>query len=155
MNKMNRSIYSTLRTAVVFCAFTLTLLVAPSIAFDPQEPDAPERRKREPNQLTFTQIDFPGAVATVVFGLNDRGQIVGFFGDAPSVLHGFLLDNGVFTQIDLPGAKLTKAYGINDRGQIVGGFADAGGICMASSWTRMSSRSSISRVHVYLSLGDQ
>ena len=38
MNKMIGNICSTLPTAVVLCAFTLTLWFAPSMAFDPRNP---------------------------------------------------------------------------------------------------------------------
>ena len=47
----------------------------------PKNPAAPNNRSRHQNELTFTQIDVPGAMDTVVFGLNDRGQIVGSFVD--------------------------------------------------------------------------
>jgi uncharacterized membrane protein len=54
-------------------------------------------------------------------GINDAGQIVGFFVGPGE--HGFLLDTGgSFTQIDVPGARSTEAFGINDAGQIVGSF---------------------------------
>ena len=59
--------------------------------------------------------------------INDRGQIVGTYGDAKDTTHGFLLDRGVFTTIDPPGASFTEAVGINDRGQIVGPYLDAEG----------------------------
>jgi probable HAF family extracellular repeat protein len=98
-----------------------------SAAFNPQESGAAEQQRRDRhNELTFTQVDFPVALATVAFNANDRGQIVGAFIDAVGAAHGFLMDKGVFAQIDvdLPEASSTNAIGINDRGQIVGGFAD-------------------------------
>src|SRR5262252_5048535 len=101
-----------------------------SAAFTPQESGAAERQRRRPyNELTFTQVDFPTALATVAFNANDRGQIVGAIIDAVGTAHGFLMDNGVFAQIDvdIPEASNTNAIGINDRGQIVGGFGDPSG----------------------------
>jgi probable HAF family extracellular repeat protein len=76
---------------------------------------------------SFTTIDVPGALYTYPTGINDSGQIVGFYRDASSTLHGFLLDNGSYTTLDVPGAYLTEAYGINDSGQIVGYYEDAAG----------------------------
>jgi probable HAF family extracellular repeat protein len=72
----------------------------------------------------FTPIDFPGALGTVAFGINDRGHIVGSFVDNRGAVHGFLLDDGVFTHIDVPGATLSTGNGITNRGQIVGTFVD-------------------------------
>lgn len=76
----------------------------------------------------FTQIvDVPGASFTDAYGINDAGQIVGFFGNSAGT-HGFLDTGGSFTQIDVPGASGTNAFGINNAGQIVGSFTDSTGI---------------------------
>src|SRR6516225_8913297 len=67
-------------------------------------------------QYTFTTIDVPGARETFPNGINDAGQIVGYYYG-----HGFLLDvDGSYTTIDVPGAHGTYAFGINASGQIVG-----------------------------------
>ncbi len=42
-----------------------------------------------PQSFTFTPLDVPGAFFTEAFGINDAGQIVGWF-DNPSGIHGFL-----------------------------------------------------------------
>ncbi len=39
--------------------------------------------------FVFTPLDVPGATDTIAFGINDAGQIVGFFSDATG-RHGFL-----------------------------------------------------------------
>ena len=39
---------------------------------------------------TFTQIDVPGSDGTLAFGINDSGQIVGYYQDADGYFHGFL-----------------------------------------------------------------
>ena len=63
---------------------------------------------------------------TAAYGINNAGQIVGFFSKADgSVLGGFLLSNGQYTTLDVPGAVLTLPTGINDRGQVVGLYYDA------------------------------
>ena len=62
----------------------------------------------------YTTIDDPvGATAplangTEAFGINNAGQIVGFYHDASGVSHGFLYSGGVYTTIDYPGAKGTE-----------------------------------------------
>jgi hypothetical protein len=69
-------------------------------------------------------IDFPDAGFTVAGALNNRGDIVGWYTlpIAPTVRHGFLLQDGQFTTFDPPGSTFTNALGINDRGDIVGRF---------------------------------
>jgi probable HAF family extracellular repeat protein len=129
MNRMIRRVCPTLGKAIVLCAFALALVGDTSVAFDSQESGgAEQQRRRYHNELTFAQFDFPGAIGTAAFGVNDRGQIVGLFTDAGGETHGFLLDKGVFTQIDAPGSTGTQTTAINDRGQIVGLFFDAGGV---------------------------
>ena len=51
---------------------------------------------------TFTPITFPGATFTQAWGINARGDIVGFYMDVGNVTHGFLLSGGNFTTIDPP-----------------------------------------------------
>ncbi len=76
-------------------------------------------------------IDVPNANGfTVALGINGNGQIVGAFGGAGGVAHGFLTDVGgtSFITIDVPNSIETQAIGINDTGQIVGTYRDARGI---------------------------
>lgn len=75
-------------------------------------------------QFTFTSLDNPAGSATQPFGINDLGQIVGYYIDG-SGYHGFLYSSGNFTKIDEPSATGgTFALGINNAGQIVGFFFD-------------------------------
>jgi probable HAF family extracellular repeat protein len=77
---------------------------------------------------SFTTIDVPGSNShTIASGINDSGQIVGYFFDTRGVEHGFVDTSGSFTTIDVPGAQSTTAYGINDSGQIVGSFSNGPG----------------------------
>lgn len=70
---------------------------------------------------TYTTIDFPGAAATVAQGVDSAGDVVGFFVDDNSEVHGFIFSGGAYTQLDVPGTlQGTDAYGINDLGQVVG-----------------------------------
>jgi probable HAF family extracellular repeat protein len=81
----------------------------------------------------FTSFEFPGAKLTIVFDINNHGQMVGTYVDAAGstpggFTHGFLLEDGIFTTIDFPGPSETEILGINDRGQMVGTYIDAQGI---------------------------
>jgi probable HAF family extracellular repeat protein len=62
----------------------------------------------------------PGALLTEAAGINNSGIIVGFYHDAISARHGFILSNGVSSTYDKPGAARTLLTGINDQGKIVG-----------------------------------
>ena len=70
--------------------------------------------------FTFTNIDFPGASDTGAYAINNKGQIVGFYGDA-NHSHAFVLTHDDYKTIDPPGRwKGVAATGINDSGSIVG-----------------------------------
>jgi probable HAF family extracellular repeat protein len=109
---ITRGIGSRRHVTIVLSAAVLSLALLPLGAF----------------ALTFTTVDVPGALHTQARGINERGQIVGFYSDAATGLrHGFLWEEGELTTIDVPGARATEASGINNRGQIVGFYTDAGG----------------------------
>ncbi len=69
----------------------------------------------------FVTIDYPGAVSTNIFGINDNGDVVGSFVDG-SGEHGYVLSGGAFTAFDWPGATWTEGWGINPQGEIVGQY---------------------------------
>jgi uncharacterized membrane protein len=82
---------------------------------------------------TFATIDvpFPGAFQTSPTGINDSGEIAGFYLTTGLVPHGFLLSGGDFSTFDSP-TGFTDFLGINNQGQIVGydgraGFVLTGG----------------------------
>ena len=71
---------------------------------------------------TFTLLPdaAPDAVVTEATGINNLGDIVGFYLDASFAAHGFILRSGVVTTYDYPGATRTLLTRINDRDQITG-----------------------------------
>ena len=75
----------------------------------------------------FGSVNFPGAIQQVANGVNDSGEIVGFYEDSSGVVHGYLESGGVFTTIDVPfsGATATGPEAINNSGEIVGIWDDA------------------------------
>jgi uncharacterized membrane protein len=76
----------------------------------------------------FTTIEVANALHIHANGINDAGQIVGWYSDG-RVDHGFFLDvDGSLTTVDFPGAHSTDVNGINNAGQIVGSFQDASGV---------------------------
>jgi probable HAF family extracellular repeat protein len=76
---------------------------------------------------TCANISVFGSTNTQPWGINNLGQIVGFFEDSNAAYHGFLLSPGKSpVQIDYPAGGQTYLYGINDAGQIVGYAYSAG-----------------------------
>jgi parallel beta-helix repeat protein/probable HAF family extracellular repeat protein len=84
-------------------AFVLALAAAPLAALD-----------------NIRTIDYPGAVNTRATGINDAGDIVGFYADAAQKTHAFLLKQGKFTSLDFAGSTATQASAINSAGDIAG-----------------------------------
>jgi probable HAF family extracellular repeat protein len=83
---------------------------------------------------TFTPISNPNATApngnllTVANGINERGDIAGFFTDV-GAYRGFVYDHGTFTTLDFPpGGDIPMIpLGINNSGSIVGYFNSVNG----------------------------
>ncbi len=75
-----------------------------------------------------TVLDYPGAIATQPFGINNNGDIVGYatFSDPNGVQQerAFRWNQGVFSSVATPGLR-SGAFDINDAGVIVG-FYEAG-----------------------------
>jgi probable HAF family extracellular repeat protein len=76
---------------------------------------------------TFTTIDNPAAIGTTgtfAQGINDPGQVVGYFYDSAG-LHGFSKTGSSFITLNYPGGPLpTLAEGINNKGHVVGSYSD-------------------------------
>ena len=78
---------------------------------------------------TFTTFDVPGRTFTSPTGINNSGQIVGFYADDNFFFHGFVLNKGVFTTVDVDflEASETQVLSINAKGEIVGAYFEANG----------------------------
>jgi probable HAF family extracellular repeat protein len=72
-----------------------------------------------------TLIDFPGATATLAWGINNRRQVVGWYQKKDGVVHGFVWREGEFTSVDISDAVETVVLGINSVGDIVGIYVDS------------------------------
>jgi hypothetical protein len=69
-------------------------------------------------------IPFSGG-GTFASGINNKGQIVGYYIDSVGASNGFVDTDGRFTTIDDPLGSDTAVRGINDLGEIVGSYYDA------------------------------
>jgi uncharacterized membrane protein len=74
---------------------------------------------------TFSGLDFPEATSVVASGINDAGDIVGWYAQGDTV-RGFVYRRGKRTTVEYPGAVRTHLFGIGPAGDIVGGYANAG-----------------------------
>ena len=63
------------------------------------------------------------AQSTSATGINDAGQVVGYYFANSQDAYGFVKDGATYTTIHVPGADDTIARGINNAGQIVGSYA--------------------------------
>jgi uncharacterized membrane protein len=84
----------------------------------------------------YTTIDYPSASDTTAAGINDAGQICGYYG-LNFADHGFLLSGNQFTTLDF-GNRGTQALGINDLGQIVGSYGRITGGSISYPHPRMN-----------------
>jgi probable HAF family extracellular repeat protein len=76
---------------------------------------------------SFTTIDVPGSIATIAYGINQSGEVVGDYFDTNTHSHGLLVSGGGFSTFDVPGALNTVVTGINAAGDIVGISEEAAG----------------------------
>jgi hypothetical protein len=80
------------------------------------------------NGTTYTTISYPGSSSTIVQGLNDSGEAVGFY-TLDGVTQGFTYLNGTYTSVMYPGASTTDLFGISNNGEITGEYTCASGGC--------------------------
>jgi probable HAF family extracellular repeat protein len=78
--------------------------------------------------FSFSDIDYPGAYATIANGVNSSFSVVGTYCPRNTCYfqgpdHGFAYIKGVFTEIKFPGSASTGVFGINDAGDMVGGYS--------------------------------
>jgi photosystem II stability/assembly factor-like uncharacterized protein len=79
---------------------------------------------------SYASYDYPGTTGgTFLNGINDDGQMAGYYEDTNFIDHGFLLPSLVDLpqDITIQGATSIVALGINGVGQIVGNYEDSRG----------------------------
>jgi hypothetical protein len=80
------------------------------------------------NQATgkFTPVKLPGVTNVTATGINNRGDITGFYSTS-SGSAAFLKKGGSFSSLSFPAGSNTMSFGINDDDQMVGGYQDSSG----------------------------
>jgi hypothetical protein len=74
---------------------------------------------------TAKTVDYPGAYGTILSGINDKGTMVGYWGehDFSQPYYGFKMSkNGAVTAINVPGARQTNPLSITNNGVIAGSY---------------------------------
>ena len=84
-------------------------------------------------QFSYAPINVPGAVSTEARGINNKGEIVGFYKTAacgdydykvPNCpTKGFKYVNGSYIKLMVPGSITTAIMGVNDAGDLVGFYS--------------------------------
>jgi len=74
------------------------------------------------------------------FGINNREEIVGWYGDSEGTTHGFLKIGNAFRTIDYPNADESACTGINERGAIVGSYGLGTGVHGFVEWNGVFTR---------------
>ncbi len=117
---------------ILTLAAAIATVIAPCGAAAQEAPSVPTHYK-----FTALSAPFPGVYATLGYGINDLGDVVGAYqiNEAPLnyppnlIQHGYVLKKGTYTTIDVPfaGATNTVATGINNLGEVVGSYLDSDG----------------------------
>ena len=81
--------------------------------------------------------DLPTNVNSQATGVDDAGDVVGFFLPTTATSDGFLLTHGSTkpTLLQFPGSTFTQALGINNVGQVVGFYNDGNGNAHGFIWS--------------------
>lgn len=70
----------------------------------------------------FVDFSIPNA-NTLLTGINNNGDLIGYYMTTDSHTHAFLYSGGALTSLDFPGAKYNGAVDINNSGQVLGGYS--------------------------------
>lgn len=95
-------------------------------------------------QFNYASIDVPGAMATVARGINNSGEVVGYYQttacsnydlNVPNCsTEGFTFINNTYTTITVPNSTSTTVNGVNDLGDLVGFYTQADGTRHGFVW---------------------
>jgi hypothetical protein len=78
-----------------------------------------------PTGCTFQKVQIKTDY-TSIYGINNKGAIVGTYNPTSGSQAAFVLKSGAVTTIYYPGAAMTSGFGINDNSAIVGSYTPPG-----------------------------
>ena len=86
------------------------------------------------NTKKFTRVLPPGfqgnptpSPSLTAAGINNHGDVAGFYNKTSAQVDGFLLRDGQFITLAVPGATMTQAFGVNDNCDVVGAYTTGSG----------------------------
>ena len=85
----------------------------------------------------YSTYDFPDSNNTYLYGLNNRGQAVGFYEESDEVAHGLIVADGEMTQFDFPGHRKPISLGLAKLGNSPG-TSPMPPVSFTGSWTMRS-----------------
>jgi hypothetical protein len=89
-----------------------------------------------------------GATSVTAAGIDNRGDVVGFFTGTGGEQDAFLrTSGGKQTVLAYPGASMTQAFGVNDHGEVVGTYTTGSGnsaLTYGFTWTAAGSFKTVS-----------
>lgn len=92
----------------------------------------------------FVAVQLPGAVSLTATGINNHGNVAGFFNKATGAVKSFLIThNGHVRILAVPGADATQAFGLNDNREVVGVYT-IGTNNYGFTWTRAAGFQTVS-----------
>lgn len=82
------------------------------------------------HSYSYQTLDFPGATQTIIWGLNDFGEMAGQYTMPGSVAHAMAYRHGKFQALapEMLGTNFSAAGGPTDEGTTFGGYADVSGV---------------------------
>jgi len=88
---------------------------------------APVSQASMPAGYNYRTLDYPGATATIIWGINDFGDLAGQYTASGQPAHAMVYRNGRFDAVnpgDLFGDNFSAAGGPTDLGTLFGAYAD-------------------------------
>lgn len=87
-------------------------------------------------KFTLIPLASFGAISLTATGINNRGDITGYFNASTGMVKAFLLTHaGVHRRIARAGAQMTQAFGVNNHDEVVGALTSFAGSTSGFTWT--------------------
>ena len=93
-----------------------------------------------PNTRMYSFFAVPGSAqySTAPNGINNKGQVAGWYADSSGIYHGYIKEYGTYTTIDFPGASYTFPDGLSNTGVLQGQILTAAPTYAAEGFTGTS-----------------